>query len=219
MKRFALFVVAVVVGAVGIVPAQAHDPAGFYPDGVWSSVKLTYKFRSNVPTGAFRNRVDEGAEVWYDVPGVTLDFVRGTGEVDFFSYTNCDAGPNVNTIHYTPLFDAYGDARLCMDGTGAFTTFRVAFNSSDPWYTGSSTPVPNTQTDVFSIGAHEFGHATGWDGHFTNENMCPRANYTVWQTMCTSIDVLEDINHGERGRHFRRTLEEHDKHTFEMAYD
>ena len=47
--------------------------------------------------------------------------------------------------------------------------------------------------------------------------MCPN-QYANWQTMCASVDLIGLPNDTEHGKQFRRTLEEHDKDTFDDAY-
>jgi hypothetical protein len=110
-------------------------------------------------------------------------------------------------------------------GNGNIKYVLMSFNSDSEttWNTGTDDPTSG-ELDAEHIAAHEFGHFTGFNGinagHFFSHNDCdqdpPIAYASDWQTMCDATIVL--VGAPEEGKKFRRTLEAHDKHTFDSAY-
>jgi hypothetical protein len=88
----------------------------------------------------------------------------------------------------------------------------MRFDSADPFYTGTGTP-GEKQIDLQSIATHEWGHATGW-GSSGGTNHFPEGwdvcTMSPKHTMCPSIP---------EGKDYWRTLEEHDRDTFNNVYN
>lgn len=207
---------AVVVGVVGTLLAivtpstsTAHPSGDFYV-GRWFGSAVDYWFSSAVPSGAFRDRVENGEGKWGALPP-SLHFVRArtwSGTIPCF---NCCANPGDNVVRY-PSIDGvggvYAETRICHPGN-IMEEFQLRFDSGQNWYTGTGSP-PSDEADVIGIAAHEFGHAGGWGPHFSETStQCPSTNSTR-HTMCPGSEYY--------GEKWLRSLEPHDEHTFDDAY-
>lgn len=84
----------------------------------------------------------------------------------------------------------------------------VGVNSGSTWYVGSGTPL-STQYDLRSSVIHEFGHAAGMNIDFTGSALCDPDNDPPYHTMCGV---------GLKGNTWKRTLEEHDRHSLAGFY-
>ena len=85
---------------------------------------------------------------------------------------------------------------------GVRTMFSITFDFSESWYTGTST-TPGTQYDLLGVATHEFGHAYGFSGHFSElDDQCDYNSTRA--TMCYGSNPGDD---------YKRTLEAHDIHT------
>ena len=208
---------AMVLGAIG----WAHTGSTFYTKK-WKSGERNqnYGFASDVPTGNFRDRVENGAQQWNALAG-NMQFSRGGVNVTWNFGSACNAAGN-NSIHWGAID---GPPVAGQTNTAAQTThcvytnepqflalFRMRFDSADPWYRDTGDP-PSDKIDLWSLAAHEFGHATGWgaggaQNHFdSGGSVCTSSPK---HTMCPSIP---------QGESYWRSLEEHDRHTFNNVYN
>lgn len=100
---------------------------------------------------------------------------------------------------------------------GGTTTIRrvsLVLDTDENWFwtSGTSTPVANAY-DVQAVLTHELGHAMGWGiTHLgqTNSSLCSSSGSNHVHTMCGG---------GILGSYEKRTLQDHDKHTYDEAYD
>lgn len=228
-------VVAVVTFALFVafpVPAVPHSASTYFlvTYGSGDLPNITYRFTQSVPNTTFRGRVEDGADKWTAVGGVDLNLVRGSLTADNFAYANCNKGPTgVATVHYKDIGGpfAYGVTIVCLKNNGNIREFRIALNSDVYGWNITTSDPGSSEVDVWSVSAHEFGHGVGgWldassGQHFSNNTVCPVNSsgglFASWQTMCDSVDNLTPPD-DEYAKKFRRTLEEHDIHTFENAY-
>ena len=105
--------------------------------------------------------------------------------------------------------DALGATKRCIiTGHPNVVRFSLAVDSDTPWYTGTGT-VPSGLYDVRSVLSHEFGHVTGWQGHFANSIGDGCEYNTGRHTMCPDIPA---------GSNWMQSLATHDIHTFQAAY-
>lgn len=195
----------------------AHPPSNFY-FSKWHSSERTqfYDFEDGFPAGDFRDRVENGARQWTQL-GSDMDFRRGTVRLDydygpcskpslgengiFWEFIDGEPGPGESRIH------AQTKACAKINDPSHIRAFQMRFDSGDNWHTGLSDP-PGSRVDAFSLGAHEFGHAGGFFGHFDDgASICDPG--APKQTMC------QGLNYGQM---FWRSLEEHDRHVFKDAY-
>lgn len=205
------FVLALMVGLPA--SANAHSTA-FYTGGggLWPTYSgVYYKVRQGFPTVAYYNRIEDGGNQWNAAgtsSGIEPDFYyNGSTTVTGNADAPCSA--TYNGIYWRDL-DYLGSGVLgytphCENSSGVVTRFSFSVDSDRTWYTGTGTA---TSWDLWSLTTHEFGHATGWYGHFSpGESICD--NTASQATMCP-----EYFPNTVR----MRTLDDHSKHTFVAAY-
>lgn len=149
--------------------------------------------------------------------------VGGSNEVDFaFDGTTSGTGnfndpcsPNKSISMLSMRSDlpsgTLARTNACNDeDLGHTTKFHIGFNPDYSWYTGTGTPASGVY-DFRSIATHEFGHATGFYGHFSDSSiLCiPGSDAEPRHTMCRV---------GYPGGAYWRSTEEHEIHTFLGAY-
>ena len=190
-------------------PSGAHTPGSFYNKRWISNKNVPYAFTtSGRPSSEWRSRVNAAAGTWNTL-GEPMRFnnVADTGD---FEPKTCPSSYQRNGVHRR-AFDGPGGtlARtyLCWTSNGELYSFQLVFDSNDNWYTGTGLPGRN-QADLQSVATHELGHATGFAGHFASSAAI--CNNTSGQhTMCAAHRA---------GTNRQRSLELHDKHTFQRAY-
>jgi hypothetical protein len=191
---------------------------------------VDWKFVSGFPTGGgFRNRVKDGVGEWNaEAESLQFDFLNG--ENDWSPYTYPDSCPvdsngnpirpyEKNGVHYLNL-TGVGPAItvICVTPNGGIHDFQFIMDSVNPnwdWYSGTGNP-SNGELDVWSVAAHELGHAGGWIPHF-QEGPNPEADcegaFVDRQTMCGAT-----ADYWNNGRKWMRSLGNHDKHELSQAY-
>lgn len=207
-------------------PSSTAHPAGtFYPNKWDRNAVVNHRTGDTTPTGGWRDAARHGFGKWSDrAGGAAPEFVfKGT-----FSGGGHTAHPSTCSIpqgrvysredlaasYGLPSESVGGRTFHCIEGppTGIqkITQFAIVYErTAEPggWYTGTNKP-PNNRHDLRSTSSHEVGHATGFYGHFArNGALCPNNN--TRHTMCQGQPA---------GRKWRRTLEQHDKHTINNAY-
>lgn len=211
---------ALVLGAI----AAAHDASTFYTKK-WKAGERNqnYGFHDAVPGGDFRDRVEDGAQKWNPLAG-NMQFQRGGVNVTWtFDSTNCH-NPGDNSIHYGNIdggpaaqeegeFNTVATTTTCHYNSDVHDlySFRIKFDEDDPWYTGTG-DTPSGRYDLIAVAAHEFGHATGFGRGAAQDHFDRDSTYckdSPKHTMCPTIS---------RGYNNLRSLEEHDRHTFNNAY-
>ena len=213
--RFAL----VLTLAAGLVlqggAARAHDKV-LYHQRNWSSSSV--KWQSAITAAPYLAGLQAGANTWNNI-GRQFTFVYdGVAAVapDPNAATFCTTtGVNIVRFDYqaTQTWDAA--TRLCPSGSTqtSVTRFGITFNSRWSWYGDVGIPDSNKQ-DVWSIAAHEFGHANGFDGsstwgHFATSDTSTCQTKLNWSTMCDGGGEIDTI---------LRTPEWHDIEVFAAAY-
>lgn len=218
MKRTLVLVSAALLALqlFGAQGARGHSPTMYV--GLWFSSPVNFYWSGNpnwwhtIPDIAAR--MVEGVNTWNLAPatlhmGTPGDWAGLSEDCDLNS-------PGQNGLFWTNLGGAGGDLGLtdiCVyPGTNQIRTVNVAIDGTEPnWHTGSGNP-PADRWDLRSITTHEFGHATGFHGHWPDwgfPGLCPQSSTT--QTMCTNISWY-------LGHTYFRTLGSHDSHTFDNRY-
>jgi hypothetical protein len=194
------------------VPLRAHPQGDFYENKWIRDRSVDWMFTDTFPSNAWRDRVNDADGPWNAV-GTSMHFVKQP-EVNDFNALNCPSSYQKNGIHIgpidgTPINDntLARTYRCIFSGTNEWYSFQIKFDVEEPWYTGASTPPPAFAFDLQAVATHEFGHATGFTGHFGGgSSYCTE---TPKQTMCPTL---------AKGKAYPRSLETHDKHTFQNAY-
>lgn len=209
----------------GTTPVSAHQDAVLYnakwrPEVAVVRWRFTPEFPVEFPTGSgHRQRVRDGAQQWNNVPGATLDFAEDPPFTSNYAAMSC---PNQlllqarNGIHFEPQDGANGTLAItwtCVGTVGLAQgyvyNFEMEWDNAESWYIHTGDAVGGTH-DAWSVASHEFGHATGWGAHYddgSSQTICQ--DDSAQHTMCR-------FNYIDTER--QRTLEEHDRHTFDSAY-
>lgn len=194
------------------VSASAHGFQGQY-FGRWvpSERLQLYSFDENFPGANFRDRSEDGAGQWNELVS-DMRFRREAGSVPF-APLNCERLRNANALFWGNIdgTPAIGDNTLafttvCPDSNGNNYAFSMKFDSSENWHTGTSSPGAN-EFDFWSVATHEFGHAAGSEHFQKSSSVCDLGPDR--ETMCQGTTS---------GTVSRRSLEEHDRHTYNAAY-
>jgi hypothetical protein len=128
--------------------------------------------------------------------------------------------PNIQSrVDYddTELPGDYGETLVCdMDNNGRNDFFWVVIDEDRDWHHYWNSPVPTGKYDLAGLFSHEFGHATGFDGHFpSGSGACPiTQNYS---TMCTG-NVIGFHNGSDGDGTGWRSLGQHDTGAANLNY-
>jgi hypothetical protein len=197
-----------------VLPAAAHPKADYY-QGVWrQDLVVDWRFTDNVPTGNFRDRVEDGSQEWNQLPP-DMRFNRA-GEIDDYPFASCGpGGDGTNGFHWGNIDGqggTWGQTYVCVYSADPDRLYssQIRLDKNEDWYSGTG-DVPGDKIDTKGAAAHEFGHATGFAGPYSNGHFNPNGSECedAKQTMCPSMNY---------GQEFMRSLEEHDRHTFGNAY-
>lgn len=204
--------------------ATAHTPSTYFTQK-WgfNEYRQTWAFTAGFPVDSWRDRVRDGVRQW-NVIGEPVQF-NEVAQVGNFTPPGPAGGkcPPVgsNTIHWRShdgLGGVYAYVMPCVyvyNGQASSTLANVTmvFDLGESWYIGTG-DAPGNQTDLWSIATHEWGHAIGYTGgdrgHFSGLSLeCLQPQPIYNQTMCPSYPS---------GQEYFRSLEVHDRHTFQGAY-
>lgn len=186
--RVIKFTVACVLSAVGVggVCAEqsvAHRADWAFQNGIFEPPydRHEYRFHTTVPTGAWRDRINDAAGEWnrhnrrftFVPPG--RDTPSVTGSVTFGCPTS--EAPRPSIIYRADYGEGNAVAEACLTrsspGSSDFrpTHFRIWFDKRDNyWWTKSSTKIPFNRHDLQETATHEFGHALGWLPHYDDDD-------------------------------------------------
>ncbi len=228
-RWFLLSLVAGIVIAVfatvivlALKPAEAHRASKWYGSR-WHTEVVRWSFDNDFPRGGgIRKAVRKGSRQW-NRAGADLRF-RSRREAEAGRVNPC-ARRRRNFVDWRRIDGPGGRLAVTVvcsfgDGRGPDTmyAFHMIFDKSEPWHKDPSTRPTPLEVDLWSVAAHEFGHAGGRisggpeaNGHFAEgSRWCPRFLSGGRHTMCPSEEVL--------GAEMR-TLERHDIDVFRNAYD
>lgn len=138
------------------------------------------------------------------------DFYGFNPDGAYYFSSPCYSPDGSGVLWYNRPPGVLGEVRLCVSTGGNVIQFSLAIDpdaGGASWYTGTG-DAPSDTVDLWSVAAHEFGHVTGFYGHFSeSSSVCD--NNSSRHTMCSPI-------YG--GTERQRTLNTHDEHTFSGAY-
>lgn len=190
----------------------------------WNAADLPtimWAYDAEFPGGNKRGRVAEAALEWTNVPNADIILVQSGGDYPSFSSGSpCNEPEDKNAIHWESLTTVYGITRKCVD-TGPnpdkLYNFQLVLDSTGQNWNDADGPPGPDKIDTRHVATHEFGHATGWTGHYVNVTRCPPAGpFSDWETMCDSVEALTSDT--EYGKTFRRSLDPHDMDVLQGAY-
>lgn len=212
---------ALVSSVVVLIVASSALAHGAYTRE-WLGSSINWRFTAGFPIGGGqRDSVVEGTDQWTNAPNATFTW-NEIGQVPNWTISfNCGAtwagGNGNNTVNWKSIdgggFNILGDALVCpTSGTGFITKFWIRFDSDNAadfhWPGHTPDDPPDGKLDGWALAAHEFGHATGFQGHVLGSG-----NYCDGElddhTMCP--ELLPGLAR-------QRTLEVHDVDTFQSVY-
>lgn len=190
--------------------ASAHTSTAHYPSEWPNDVDYNIGYRHSGFTGSdFRDAVQAADDPWDSVSGNWFDFNWGTTDTSVTTWGGCLTVPTGGVWVGTGNISSLGSESTCSNN-GDITRSSITIDRLGPnWYMGSSTSVPVGEYDLRSTLVHEFGHATGFAGHFVHSSITDCVGFDR-NTMCE--------NSADTGEAFRRSLESHDEHTVAAAY-
>lgn len=206
--------IAVTAGLLCASIALSHGASEYY-NLRWKAGERfqVYEYQTLVPSGNFRERIRNGAQAWNSLPP-EVHFTDGSVNLNV-SHGQCDANRQAgeNGVYYAGIDGKDGvlaNTAYCVwesEPTKLYA-FSIKFDNAENWYSGTGTP-GGSQYDTHGVAAHEFGHATGFTTHWAVGPPLCNAD-SKKHTMCPAIGT---------GSTIWRSLEEHDVHTFENAYN
>lgn len=215
-RRTRLLLASLAIMVAGLAPtsSSAHDASVYYPRWWQQDLSVNWKFTVNVPTTSLRDRVKDAAATWNALPPI-MHFVKQSGDYGGFPVDSCPDTYQKDAVHWGNIDGKFGThalVRKCLVGSNEIFTFQIKLDSSENWYTGTSTPAPSGTLDTQAVATHEFGHATGFSGPYNNGHFDPNA------TLCTDNPKHTMCPFFNYGDSYFRSLEQHDEHTFFNKY-
>lgn len=207
------------LGLLNVPAASAHDAATYYPKRWVTSQTQNWSFTGTFPGGDWRTRVRDGLAQWNSL-NQPMRFTEVSQRSDFDPYV-CPSTYGTNGVHWRKYDGSIAFVNQCSNSREMVST-NLVFNSSEDWYTGTGDApggflgfcsIGTCQTDAWSVSSHEWGHMTSFGGsidggHFSrSESIC--ADNGGQHTMCPLV---------RDGTERMRTLETHDRETFDGAY-
>lgn len=149
-----------------------------------------------------------GFDAW-NVHNHALRWYQGGFDLDYYpnAANPCLLPPRQNGIWWDNLGPGFLGYTY---GYGAFNVINavtLVFDNDQGWYVGTG-DAPNWQIDLWSVAAHEVGHASGFTGHWDQAaGICqPGPQH---HTMCPSTYI---------GTEWDRTTEIHEETAFFARY-
>lgn len=203
--------------AIGLLPGVASSHANVFYWRTWQTDPDYYVGTlSGLPSGA-ANKIHLADDPWDGTPGAWLDFdyaatYSGT------SWSGCPS--SIENKHYIYSY-SYGSSSsnlaattTCTNSSNTIKRTYTRINKDKPWWTGNNTP--SNYNDLQGVMIHEFGHASGFGGHFSwNDPVC--ADSSTIHAMCTGNDYSDVSWKGSDGVRMR-TIELHEKNLFAGWY-
>lgn len=198
--------------------ATAHDPSGYYTNRIWpTGTNETYFLGAGVPTVTrVQDSIRAGANQWNNrPPNVTFTDGGYNSSQQAFGFPNCSPFGTSWVFQYN-IGTALAQAYSCADSQGLFkAAFVVEFDDKpgfNVWHSSTTADLPtNGAYDRWSVASHEMGHTMGHQVHWDDAASSSRCVEGISNklTMCKTVAPETTM---------QRTLDDHDYHTYDMAY-
>jgi len=185
--------------------ARAHAPSTYFP-ATWSdspNMRRGYVSGLGISLATFDTAAIRAGNAWDNVPnnnGADSPSIgwAGTSSSSVFTCTSANSGEIFIGSSAGLSTGTLAVESTCTSGT-SITRSSIRISSNVSWANGASSGAYDIQYTL----THEAGHAMGWVSHITNACGSPKS------TMCGTQGTNTTVG---------RTLELHDKHTFDDAY-
>jgi Matrixin len=214
----------VFTGSLSSAPS-AHNFLAANKYGTWKwfsthhppDLDVGWRFHTSFPATQKRDRVRDAFKKW-NAQGQELEFENRPEDSSTYEFL-CSDYQEFNGFFYddVPGGNGIGWGRACAhqgNDPRHIHNFWVVLEEDHNWYSGTEkSEIGDNQTDLKAVAIHEIGHITGWYGHFEiTSNECDTP-FSITHTMCPGPAFLDGPSTIEG-----RSLELHDKHTFDDAY-
>ena len=193
------------------VTSSAHTASTHIPK-VWEADPYYYVGNIDSPLNglAAKTSIHAGADPWIANSGTWLDFINSGYQDESVHWTGaaCTTGSGTAVWILTESISSLGSEITCATSTLITRSIFLLDDTRSDWYVKSSSTVPSDKYDLRFVIVHEFGHAGGFAMHWEGdgEEDCTGSDR---ETMCSGLP---------KGTSYKRSIEEHEDHTFDSAY-
>jgi hypothetical protein len=229
MKRSLLLAVALILLVAPAARAEHTDPGDWFNKRWFDQGTETYclqGFAGPLTPGEYSNMKSSTSNrinTWESQTNVSRDFqmyggVECDNSFEFHALTCASIAVNypgmTSRISYTPLGGSTrGETRACdLDVNGNIDFFWIAIDPEESGYNlhwDVFAPVNDGQWDYSGLLMHEFGHALGFQNHFSGSSAACTVSVGTYNTMCGNSN-LGIQNFGNSNGTWWRTIESHD---------
>lgn len=210
---FAAALVGFALSAAG--PVTAHTASTHIPRE-WTADPSYYFGDINSPlnSATAKQSMHFGDDPWDLNSGTWLDFNWSGVENPMVIWTGnaCTTGYGATVWLLTYPISPLAIEATCIGETSILRSVIRFDETRNNWYVGSSSTVPSGQFDLRSVAVHEFGHAGGFSSPENN------GHWDGVDEDCTGSDRETMCSATPDGTSYRRSIEEHENHTFDSAY-
>jgi hypothetical protein len=215
-----LCIVALLLPALKVALAHNSD-VHFYSSARWNWTSdhhtgwhITWRFAPNFPDGGpKKQRVIDAFSKW-NALGERMNFGQLEDADHAYTLICWEEDQNYNGVFYGPIDGGGATSWLALtqkcrhSGSNNLHRFWIEVDSDQNWYSfDDPAGIGSGQHDLESVMAHEVGHATAWAGHY--DRTAIPCSESPKHTMCQGTPTKNSS---------KRSLEEHDVHTFRDAY-
>lgn len=187
---------------------SAHSASSWYPLE-WPSSTTAFRLGqldSPLNTSTAKNSIKAGEDPW-NATSASHDFSNGSEDSSVTWTNSCLTTGYGNQVWIVSDNISWPGATYRCGGTYLTRVVIVLDDVGISWYTGSGSP-GGSQYDLRSVMTHEFGHAGGFASHWSSSDAdCSGSDA---ETMCVGNPPVGNV--------YERTLEIHEKHTYDDAY-
>ena len=206
-----LFSVGCFVSSIFTGLAYGHSASSYYPRKWKIDLSVPYQFSLSIPDH-LKDNIREQSAKWNSLDGELSLYADGTAQG--VGYGNCVELTYQENFLYWADIDGPGGT-LAREYTCHFLesdpdrirVSSIQYDREENWHYGTDASGSN-EISFRGVALHEFGHMSGWVGHFSaSSDECSGSG--PYHTMCANPNQSGDG---------WKSLEQHDKHTFNAAY-
>jgi hypothetical protein len=149
---------------------------------------VPWRFTDSVPA-SWRTPISQAAASW-NAEQRSLQYAHPGSDLPAYRAQGCGGQQLENNgVHRAALDGPSGIVATtfaCIDtSTAQAVSIQIVVDAAERWFTGAGPSLPG-EYDLLGAVAHEFGHATGWEGHYAAHD--PRCADTAHaERMCPAL--------------------------------